>query len=140
MRGQPVLLAHAGGFQSAPAIAGGRCGLSFRILHRMAKFQSAPAIAGGRCAPAPPAARPWVRFNPRPPLLAGDAIVPRMDGKLQIEAKKDMKARGVPSPNRADALALSFAYPVRTPSAAERAARELGIAHTPETFDYNPLA
>ena len=40
----------------------------------------------------------------------------------------------------ADALALSFAYPVRTPSAAERAARELGIAHTPETFDYNPLA
>ena len=35
-----------------------------------------------------------------------------MDGKLQIESKKDMKSRGVPSPNRADALVLSFAYPV----------------------------
>ncbi|RKV73247.1 MAG: terminase, partial [Neisseria sp.] len=32
---------------------------------------------------------------------------------IQIEAKKDMKARGVPSPNRADALVLSFAFPVR---------------------------
>jgi hypothetical protein len=38
--------------------------------------------------------------------------VPRMDGKIQLEAKKDMKKRGQPSPNRADALALSFAYPV----------------------------
>jgi hypothetical protein len=39
--------------------------------------------------------------------------VPRMDGKLQIEAKHDMKARGLPSPNKLDALNLSFAYPVR---------------------------
>lgn len=44
--------------------------------------------------------------------LAAPETVPRLDGKLQIEAKKDMKARGVPSPNRADALALSFAYEV----------------------------
>jgi len=39
-------------------------------------FQSAPAIAGGRC---PQQLRPGVvvlwRFNPRPPLLAGDARV-----------------------------------------------------------------
>jgi len=34
-------------------------------------------------------------------------------GKIQLESKKDMKARGLPSPNRADALALSFAYPVQ---------------------------
>ena len=40
-------------------------------------------------------------------------IVARVDGKLQLESKKDMKARGVPSPNRADALALTFAYPVQ---------------------------
>ncbi len=93
------------------------------------------------------AMRDWLKDGgaiPDDPVLRDELqapeIVPRMDGKLQIEAKKDMKARGVPSPNRADALALSFAYPVRTPSAAERAARELGIAHTPETFDYNPLA
>ncbi|MDR1351527.1 MAG: terminase [Zoogloeaceae bacterium] len=44
--------------------------------------------------------------------LQAPEIVPRVDGKIQLESKKDMKARGVPSPNRADALALSFAYPV----------------------------
>jgi phage terminase large subunit len=34
------------------------------------------------------------------------------DGRLQLESKDDMKKRGVPSPNRADALALTFAAPV----------------------------
>ncbi len=33
-------------------------------------------------------------------------------GKLQLESKDDMKKRGLPSPNRADALALTFAAPV----------------------------
>ena len=45
--------------------------------------------------------------------LTGPEAVPRMDGKLQIEAKKDMKRRGLPSPNRADSLVLSFAFPVQ---------------------------
>jgi hypothetical protein len=44
--------------------------------------------------------------------LIGPETVGRADGIIQLEAKKDMKARGMPSPNRADALALSFAYPV----------------------------
>lgn len=44
--------------------------------------------------------------------LTGPETVPRTDGKIQIESKKDMKARSLPSPNKADALALSFAYPV----------------------------
>ena len=44
--------------------------------------------------------------------LTAPEAVPRIDGKIQIESKKDMKARGIPSPNRADALALSFAFPV----------------------------
>jgi len=44
--------------------------------------------------------------------LIGPETVPRLDGKIQIESKKDMKKRKVQSPNRADALALSFAYPV----------------------------
>lgn len=38
--------------------------------------------------------------------------VPNLAGKVQLEAKKDMKARGLPSPNKADTLAMSFAYPV----------------------------
>lgn len=45
--------------------------------------------------------------------LIGPETVSRLDGKIQIEGKKDMKARGIPSPNRADALMLSFAFPVR---------------------------
>jgi hypothetical protein len=44
--------------------------------------------------------------------LTGIETVPRMDGKIQLEAKEALKDRGLPSPNRADALALTFAYPV----------------------------
>lgn len=35
-----------------------------------------------------------------------------MKGEIQLEKKEDMKRRGVPSPNKADALSLTFAYPV----------------------------
>jgi hypothetical protein len=45
--------------------------------------------------------------------LIGPEIVPRDDGVFQLESKKDMKKRHIPSPGRADALALSFAYPVQ---------------------------
>ena len=45
--------------------------------------------------------------------LIGPETVARLDGKIQLESKKDMKARGLPSPNKADALMLSFAFPVR---------------------------
>lgn len=44
--------------------------------------------------------------------LIGPETVPRLDGKIQLESKQDMKKRGLPSPNRADALVLSFAFPV----------------------------
>ena len=45
--------------------------------------------------------------------LVGPETVPRMDGKIKLEGKEDMRTKGLPSPNRADALALSFAFPVR---------------------------
>ncbi len=45
--------------------------------------------------------------------LTGPETVPRLDGKIQLESKKDMKTRGVKSPNKGDALALTFAYPVQ---------------------------
>lgn len=59
-----------------------------------------------------------------------------MNGKeaIQLESKKEMRKRGVPSPNVADALACTFAYEVYTPSVYER---ELPVASTP---DYNPYA
>lgn len=44
--------------------------------------------------------------------LIGPETVPRTDGMIQLEAKKDMKRRGLPSPNKGDCLALTFAYPV----------------------------
>lgn len=44
--------------------------------------------------------------------LIGPETVGTLDGTIQLESKKDMKARGLPSPGRGDALALSFAYPV----------------------------
>lgn len=44
--------------------------------------------------------------------LIGVETVPRLDGKILLESKEDMKTRGIPSPNRGDALALTFAHPV----------------------------
>lgn len=44
--------------------------------------------------------------------LTGVETVPRLDGKIQLESKEDLKDRGLPSPNKADALALTFAFPV----------------------------
>lgn len=44
--------------------------------------------------------------------LIGPETVARVDGKIQLESKADMKKRGLPSPNKADCLAISFAYPV----------------------------
>lgn len=37
------------------------------------------------------------------------------NGKMQLEAKKAMKARGLSSPDKADAVALTFAFPVAAP-------------------------
>lgn len=45
--------------------------------------------------------------------LLGIETKPRLDGKLQLESKEEMKRRGLPSPNKADSLAISFAYPVQ---------------------------
>lgn len=44
--------------------------------------------------------------------LIGPEILARIDGRIALESKEDMRQRGIPSPNRADALALTFAYPV----------------------------
>jgi hypothetical protein len=63
--------------------------------------------------------------------LIGPETVGRMDGKIQLEAKADMKKRGLKSPNRADCLAISFAYPVSMRSRLQRPAFAL--------TDYDPL-
>ena len=63
-------------FQSAPAIAGGRCTWAKSWRNFRTGFQSAPAIAGGRCPAPAPSRSAGPGFNPRPPLLAGDAAYP----------------------------------------------------------------
>jgi hypothetical protein len=44
--------------------------------------------------------------------LTSIETVPRFDGIIQLESKEQLKDRQLPSPNKADALALTFAFPV----------------------------
>jgi len=44
--------------------------------------------------------------------LIGPRIKPDSKGTLFLESKKDMKSRGLASPDAADAIALTFAFPV----------------------------
>ena len=44
--------------------------------------------------------------------LTGPTIKPTSTGTIQLEGKKEMKARGLASPDAADAIAVTFAYPV----------------------------
>jgi len=82
-------------------------------------------------------ARDWLKEGasiPEDPVLHQELISPetvsRADGKLQIESKKDMKARGLPSPNRADALVLSFAFPVTGKAKAKKITQNLSSSPT----------
>jgi hypothetical protein len=66
--------------------------------------------------------------------LLGPETVPRADGKIQLEPKATMKRRGLNSPNRADALCLTFAFPVQ---AKQKFASKEGSHKT--ITDYDPL-
>lgn len=84
--------------------------------------------------------------------LIGPETVGRADGKIQLESKSDMKKRGQKSPNRADALALTFAFPVnqksRQPPKLVFAISEQNppkgygrrASHTADALDYDPYA
>ena len=64
------------------------------------------------------AMRDWLKDAslPEDRFLKTDMIAPRIKpdskGTIFLESKKDMKARGLASPDAADAIALTFAYPV----------------------------
>lgn len=64
--------------------------------------------------------RDWLKEGgaiPDDPQLCEELPAPeyrvKLNGQIILESKEEMKERGMPSPNRADALALSFAFPVR---------------------------
>jgi phage terminase large subunit len=94
----------------------------------------------------------WVKSKgaiPDMPELIADLAAPQylfstQTSKFAIESKEAMKARGLKSPDIADALALTFAYPVHPRDAWGRGATAqvafdpLAEYHTAQT-DYNPL-
>lgn len=54
-------------------------------------------------------------------------------GEIQLEKKEDMTKRGAASPDIADALALTFAYPVMSQTRSKPGGRQ-------HTFEYDPFA
>jgi hypothetical protein len=62
------------------------------------------------------------------------------DGRdvIQLEKKADMKKRGLASPDDADALALTFAYPVQPSDHRQNLGR--GASQAKHQIDYNPLS
>jgi hypothetical protein len=56
--------------------------------------------------------------------LTGPEFTVNLKGEIVLESKEEMKVRGLPSPNCADALALTFAFPVQPKSARREGGRE----------------
>lgn len=87
------------------------------------------------------ALRAWLRVGSLPydPDLRAQLLAPHYGlnskGKIQLETKEDMMRRGVPSPDKADALALTFAYPLAPHDLAG------GLRPKPQVeMDYDPFA
>jgi hypothetical protein len=68
--------------------------------------------------------------------LCGPETISRLDGRIQLESKQDMKDRGLPSPNKADALAISFAFPVSKTNTLRASPT---VAVQASTANYDPL-
>ncbi len=66
--------------------------------------------------------------------LTGVELTPRLDGKKQLESKEHMRSRGLASPNKADALALTFAFPVVATRVPYNPHQEAVMQH-----DYDPM-
>jgi hypothetical protein len=61
--------------------------------------------------------------------------------KIQLESKDDLKARGLPSPDLGDALALTFAYPVHRDESVVARAQRMGLSSRTSSEDvlaYDP--
>ena len=74
--------------------------------------------------------RDWLRTGciENDEALMGDLTSPEYEialkGQIKLESKSDMKKRGIGSPDDADALALTFAFPVSSKHADKRPLRE----------------
>jgi hypothetical protein len=94
------------------------------------------------------AMREWLKGGSIPAMSTGEnvTLIDELVGPtfalnkaeaIQLESKKEMRSRGIPSPNVADALACTFAYPSYEyiPTAADREMQKPKIAP-----DYDPFA
>lgn len=87
-----------------------------------------PAMYGNKRAEIWGEMREWLKSAniPNDRFLKSDLISPMMKpdsrGAIFLESKKDMKARGLASPDAADAIALTFSYPVAHREYTERRA------------------
>jgi hypothetical protein len=87
--------------------------------------------------------RAWLRGGsiPAEPDLRAQLIGPlytfNLRNEIQLERKEDMRKRGLDSPDLADALALTFAYPVSAHSAAggEHAVPAISTEYNPFSAD-----
>lgn len=59
--------------------------------------------------------------------LTGPKVKPNSAGAIFLESKKEMKARGLASPDAADALAVTFAFPIGTD---DPVLNQRGMAHS----------
>lgn len=87
------------------------------------------------------AMRQWLKTGALPVLddlkaqLVGPTYALNLQGQIQLERKEDMRRRGLDSPDIADALALTFAYPV----AVSESAGGYGPKKDPVEFEYHPF-
>lgn len=75
--------------------------------------------------------------------LTSVETLPTMNGSIKLMSKEDMKKKELPSPNKGDALALSFAYPVVKKDRSALAVKQHAPAQSKylnENGDYNPHA
>ena len=85
--------------------------------------------------------RSWLRFGAIPPdpdlkaQLIGPMYTYNLQNQILLEKKEDMMKRGLESPDIADALALTFAYPVAPHANAGSALAELGKPLVESEYD-----
>jgi hypothetical protein len=86
----------------------------------------------------------WIKSGgciPNDPELIRQLVAPKVsftsDGKMELESKDKMKARGIDSPDKADSLAFTFAMPVAAQLPADVDFLE---GENKVVSDYNPLA
>jgi hypothetical protein len=87
------------------------------------------------------AMRAWIKTGaiPNDPELKAQLVGPtytfNVRNEILLESKEEMMRRGVESPDRADALALTFAYPLT----AHPFAGGEGLRRNPVVHEYNPF-